>query len=45
MSLKYLARQAFSLSPQTAVIKILAYGFGILKANIRQLVEYQLESF
>lgn len=45
MSLKYLARQAFSLSPQTAVIKILAYGFGILKANIRQLVEYQRESF
>jgi hypothetical protein len=45
MSLKYLARQAFSHPPHVAVAKSLAYGGGIIKASIRQLVERQRLSF
>jgi hypothetical protein len=45
MSLRHLARQAFSHLPHIAVVKSLAYGGRILKASVHQLVERQRLSF
>jgi hypothetical protein len=45
MSLKHLARHAFSLSPHIALAKSLQYGGHIIKSNMRQIIELRHSSF